>query len=91
MSKHLKTSEENLLSHVGNMKNAVGDSLDVKKLGSLGIFSDAPITNKSSVLDALATLLDGRMQYKGRYKLKFFKVEHGARPLPKTTLCPGLR
>ena len=45
------------------MKNAVGDSVNVKKLASLGLFSDEPIKNKLSPLDALANLLDGKMQY----------------------------
>ena len=56
-------SEGGLVDHLQNMKNGLDDKLNVASLTKLGILSDAPIENKASPLDALATLLNSRMQY----------------------------
>jgi len=45
------------------MRNKCGDPINVKILSKLGILSNKKIENKLSPLDALATLLNGQMQY----------------------------
>ena len=50
-------------AHLGKIKNGRGENVKVEELEKLGILSETAIENKASPLDALAALLNGRMQY----------------------------